>query len=393
MHTCQKNDDHYTVLRLRLDHWLAVVFLFAVLPTAAQVNPLLERIAILQSNDDPFYRDGMMPSLRRGGGSHAREDNNIFFTALTVYTLQSLKSSLNSEEQHLADSIIRKAKQNYPFYSNRNGELSYNFWQVHPFEQPLPNRKLWSKMRKCRLPDDLDDTSLIYLTLATPDSTNQQVKQMMEAQINQEPVRSTLPEYQELPVYRTWFADKMKQDVDICVLANVLLFVFKKELPLSEADRQTISLISRMLKARQHITQPKLISPHYQQTSIILYHLSRLLAIANHPPLNELKGPLISDLYWQLQRSDDQMEKVILLSSLYRLGEQPGYVLDENQLVRDAEAFDWFIGSPISVKHIWLRCRLVQSSWLDARHSSQAYYLALQLELELLSRTHTRSLR
>jgi hypothetical protein len=87
------------------------------------------------------------------------------------------------------------------------------------------------------------------------------------------------------------------------------------------------------------------------------------------------------------------MEKVILLSSLYRLGEQPGYVLDENQLVRDAEAFDWFIGSPISVKHIWLRCRLVQSSWLDARHSSQAYYLALQLELELLSRTHTRSLR
>lgn len=381
------------MLAPRLRHSLAVVFLFAVLPTAAQVNPLLERIAELQSNDDPFYQDGMIPSLRRGGGAHAREDNNIFFTALTVYTLQSLKPSLHAEEQLLADSIIRKAKQNYPHYGNRNGELSYNFWQVHPFEQPLPNRKLWSKMKKFRLPDDLDDTSLIYLTLSTPDSINRRVKQMMEAQIDREPVRSTLPEYQELPVYRTWFADKMKQDLDICVLANVLLFVFEKELPLSVADRHTISLISRMLKARQHMTQAKLISPHYQQTSIILYHLSRLLAIANHPPLNELKEPLISDLYRQLQRSDDQMEKVILLSSLYRLGEQPGYVLDEQQLTQDVEAFDWFIGSPVSVKHIWIRRRLVRSSWLDARHSSQAYYLALQLELELLSRTHTRSLR
>lgn len=380
------------MLAPKLSHSLAMVFLLAVLPAFAQVNPLLKKIAALQAKDDPFYRDGMIPSLRRGGGQ-PREDNNIFFTALTVYTLQSLKPSLNAEEQLLADSIIRKAKQNYPYYANRNGELSYNFWQVHPFEQPLPNRKLWSKMRKFRLPDDLDDTSLINLTLSTPDSINRQVKQMMEAQINQEPVKSTLQAYQDLPVYRTWFADKMKQDMDICVLANVLLFVFEKELPLSEADRQTISLISRMLKERQHITQAKLISPHYQQTCIILYHLSRLLVAAHHPQLNKLKEALISDLYWQLQRSENLMEKVILLSSLYRLGEQPGYALDENQLTRDAETFDWFIGSPISVKHIWIRRRLARSSWLDARHSSQAYYLALQLELEVLSRTHVRSLR
>lgn len=372
-------------------HLLAVIFILAVLPASAQVNPLLKSIATLQAKDDTFYRDGMIPSLRRGGGGHAREDNNIFFTALTVYTLQSLSRAFNPQEQLLADTIIRQAKQNYPYYGNRNGELSYNFWQVHPFEQPLPNRKLWSKMRKFRLPDDLDDTSLIYLTLSTPDSINRRVKQMMEAQINQEPVRSTLPEYQDLPVYRTWFADKMKQDVDICVLANVLLFVFEKELPLSEADQQTIALIHRMLEERQHLTQPKLISPHYQRTSIILYHLSRLLAAADHPQLNKLREPLISDLYGQLQRNVNQMERVILLSALYRLGERPHYLLDEKQLARDAKTFDWFIGSPISVKHIWIRRRLAQSSWLDACHSSQAYYLALQLELELLSYTNARS--
>ena len=367
---------------------LLFLVLLWILPEAsalAQVNPLLQEIAELQCHDDPFYRDGMMPSSRWGGGK-AREDNNIFFTALTVYTLQSLYPHFTDDEQRLADRIIRQAQQNYSYYRNRNDALSYNFWQVHPFEQPFPQRKLLSKLKKFRLADDLDDTALIYLTLSTPDSTALQVRQMMEAQIDQQPVRSTLPEYRDLPVYRTWFADKMKQDLDICVMANVLLFVFEKDLPLSKADRQTMQLISRMVRERQHISQPALVSPHYQQTSIILYHLSRLLVAADHPLLEPIRAQLISDLYASLQKDGHPMEKVILLSSLYRLGEHPDLQPEETQVIPGAEPFYWFRANPFSGKRLWMKRTIFRRAWLQARYSSPAYYRALQLEMQLLSR-------
>ncbi len=367
---------------------LPVLWLFCALSVSAQINPLLEQIADLQSRGDAFYRDGMFATNRwNGKATSYREDNNIFFTALTVHTLQSLYHVLNNEEQKLVDTIISRAQANYPHYRNRNGELSYNFWQVYPYELPFPGRKLWSRMRKFRLADDLDDTSLIYLTLDICDSTARAVKRMMEAQIGEKPLKSTFKHHRDYRAYRTWFADKMKQDLDICVMANVLLFVFKKQLPLSQYDQQTIKLITRMVDEEQHLSHPRLVSPHYQQSSVILYHLSRLIAAADHPALDQLKPKVLSDLEDQYASSQHAMEKLILQSSLLRLGKQTTFATGSVQITnQDMEKFYWFYANPFSGSRIFFKKLLGRSYFLQSRYTSEAYYLALILENSLLHR-------
>lgn len=367
---------------------LPVLWLFCALSANAQTNPLLQQIADLQVRGDARYRDGMFATHRwNGKATSYREDNNIFFTALTVYTLQSLYHALNDNEQTLADSIISRAQANYPHYRNRNGELSYNFWQVHPYELPFPGRKLWSRMRKFRLADDLDDTSLIYLTLDIHDSIAWGVKRMMEAQVGEKPLKSTFKPYRHYRAYRTWFADKMKQDLDICVMANVLLFVFEKQLPLSQYDEQTIKLITRMVHEDQHLIHPKLVSPHYQQSSVILYHLSRLIAVADHPALDQLKPKVLADLEDQYASSQYAMEKLILQSSLLRLGNQKPLAADMPQVSdQDREAFYWFYANPFSGSRFFFKRLLGRSEFLQSRYTSGAYYLTLQLENSLLHR-------
>ncbi len=365
---------------------LLVVGLFLPMISSAQVSPLLKKIAALQCQGDAFYRDGMFPSLRWGAGGKARDDNNIFFTALTVYTLQQLYPFFTEDERKLSDSIIQSAQANYPFYSNRNGEPSYNFWQVHPFEQPFPNRKLWSKMKKFRLADDLDDTSLIYMTLPSSDSVNQAVRKMMADQVDDRPVRSAFRGYRGVAAYRTWFAKKMKQDLDLCVMTNALLFVHDKNLPFDEHEKHTISFINHTVKKGLHMKYPRILSPHYQKSAVILYHLVRLRTQIDHPLLNELTPMLIQDLKGRYKATQNAMEKVVLQISLLRLGiVLPEAIAAGAVSEQDKENFYWFHANPWSGHSLLVKKILGQRRFLQSRYTSEAYYTALLLQYEILS--------
>ena len=318
---------------------------------------VLNKISDLQCQGDTFYNDGLFPSLRSlGKEKNLREDNNIFFTALIVYTLQSIRDSVTLNEKILIDSIVSNSKKNYPNYQNRNGDITYNFWQVHP-ELPAPNSKFLSRKEKVRLPDDLDDTSIIFLTRETSDSLNEVLKQKMNMHTNsaKKGIRSTFKRYRYSKAYCTWFADKMKQDFDICVMANTLLFVFQKGLVLNKADTQTLELIEQMIKNNDHLTYPHIISPWYQNSSIILYHLSRLVSIANNETLNGIRGKIIQDLYKQLQLSTNSMERIILLSSLHRLNESVTSDMDFKKASKDMETFFWFQANPFAASSMFTR--------------------------------------
>ena len=387
-----KHSDNFTKLKtsfsiipISMLRLLAVTGLFISFTAQAQIHPLLQQISDLQCYNDPFYRDGMFPSQRVAHNGKVREDNTIFFTALTVFTLKSLYTKFSAEEKLLCDSIVKSASRNLRYYQNRNGLPTYNFWQVYPFEQPFPNRTLWSKMPKFRLADDLDDTSIIYLIMAKPDSIHQVVKRMMEIQIDDEAVYGTLKQYRYKSVYPTWFADKMKQDLDICVISNVLLFVFKKKLPLTPADQHSIDFIKEIISTKEYLKQPKEVSPHYQNSAVILYHVTRLVSEAHHPDLDKIKQMLIADINNLLKGDLHPMEKMILQSSLLKLN--PNQKLDTYVQSADerGQNFYWFCANTLAGRRPFFRNSASKLGFVQSSYRSQAYYVSLRLEWEILS--------
>src|SRR4051812_10531518 len=98
---------------------------------SALMNELMQRIAGQQASGHPFFIDGIIPSYisNHSQFSKSKKDNNIFFTALVDYTL------LNLYKEHFADStaynlIHSKALLAYPYFKNKKGRTSYNFWRT-----------------------------------------------------------------------------------------------------------------------------------------------------------------------------------------------------------------------------------------------------------------------
>jgi len=364
---------------------LSIVFSFITSYCLSQDASLLNKISNLQIRKDTFYHDGLFASQRSFGKSkNFKEDNNIFFTSLIVYTLQSLQNGLPTSSSKLIDSINLKSTSNYFRYRNRNGDITFNFYQTYP-ENPFPNSPFLSKRDKVKLPDDLDDTAIIYLTKPKNEAVDIAVKNKMMVYADKSKLKSTFKRYRNYKAYPTWFADKMPQDIDICVMSNVLLFTFQKGFDLNSADLETLDLIKEIVITNDHMVNPHIVSPHYRKSSIILYHLSRLISVADNPVLNSIRGKIIIDLKKQFQLSKNEMEKVILLTSLYRLGEKIDSEISISDVEEDFNTFYWFRANASSGKNMFFKRLVGKNSLLEFRHKCDAYYWTLLLEFQVLS--------
>lgn len=375
---------------------LKIVFFAALVANSAfvksQEENLLHRIQQEQVTEDDFYDTGLFPcQITLKKGRKTVEDNNVFFTALTIYTLKSIQDSLSSDDWLTVEGIFDRSRDLFRRYKNRKGDITYNFYQTDP-DIPIPNLKR-SRSEKSKLPDDLDDTSILYLILeGSSDSLLMEVKRKMTAQsFHEEKIPSTLRAYRKSRAYRTWFADRMKQDLDLCVMCNVLTFVFQNELALDTVDTETISTITNMIRNGDHVENKRLVSCYYQSTPIILYHVSRLISVANHPELNRIKDTVVQEAIRCLNSTGNLMEKVILLSSLYRLGEESDFELSMDRLEEDMDDFYWFTASPFCGRRLWIRKLVGKSDCLHLKYKSRAYYLALIQELKVLSGATMRS--
>jgi hypothetical protein len=347
---------------------------------------IMKKIDSLQSRGGGFYTKGLFPSQVRFENSEKfHKDNNSFFTGLTLYTLQSMRQHFSSKENILLDSMEQRTTNLFQHYRNRKGGPTYNFYQTHP-DIPYAGIKVLSKLKKVRLADDLDVTSIIYLIRHSSDSLNAQVKKLMELQTRKpEKVNTTFKKYQYSKAYRTWFAQKMKQDLDICVMANTLLFIYSKKLPLDSTDYSTIELIKRMVNENEIMKHGYIVSSYYQISPIILYHLSRLISIANNPQLNSLIPKIVVDIKKDLKMSTNKMEQIILLSSLYRLKQPVPFHFSYSEIQRDMQSFYWFrayllYGNDILIKRIF-----GPYTFLNLKYKSPAYYWSLVMELQALS--------
>jgi hypothetical protein len=341
-----------------------------------------------KTSSDGFYEAGLFPSqrLHLKRKDYRKEDNAIFFTGLIVWTLRSQKGNLSLPNQLVVDSVCARAIRNYPRYKNKDGGCTYNFWQTNP-SQHFPNDPYFSKKKKYILPDDLDDTAILYLSENHGDSLNHCLKHEMASHANRskKTIQNTYRKYKHLIAYSTWFGKKMPIDFDVCVQANALRFVLDKRLEWDEHDIETIHLLRDIVLANEHLDDPAYVSPHYQNSSVILYHLARL--VAAYPKkhgLAEMKEKLVHDIQVQFLLVQDPMEKLLLHSSLLRFGIRPEISVSVQQ--KDFSSFYFFVANMTSTLPNPFKGWWASSKRTNFYYQSEAYYWCLMWENELLKR-------
>jgi len=314
---------------------MRVVIFFGLLAfgyqTFAQQEPhdILQQISKLQTESDPFYDRGLFPSQRDWIVPGERvEDNNVLVTASVVYLLKDLKTKVDPKSQKLIEEMAEKAIPAFENYYSRKKQPAYNFWKTAGADLPFPNGGPLMEKRKYRLPDDYDNTCMILLAQKQSAQLDKKAREYMVNYANRQdrrPTEVTLDKYRDRPVYEVFFVDKMDQMLDVCVMANVLLFVIDRNYELKEIDRSTIEFLKEVIRKNDHWNHPEKMSPNYRTRVWILYHLSRLMAKDVNGWFDSVKPDIINDLYTCLADDDlSEMEKVLLASSLMKLGKSTG---------------------------------------------------------------------
>lgn len=343
---------------------------------------ILDELEQMQVSRDSFFYAGLFPTYRRYGAAKKwKEDNAVFFTGLIAFTLKELRPYLGQEERETCDSIIARAIRSYPHFRNRSGRPTFNFWRTDP---PLvfPNSWFLNHFNETQqLPDDLDDTAILWLSMSPSDSLARLIKTLMALHANGEKnyIKNTYRKYRHIPAYSTWFGEKMPIDFDFCVLCNVLYFVHACHLPPDGHDSASADLLRRMINDNYYLDHPGFISPHYGRTPLLLYHIARLLGRFSIPALDTLKQGLLEQTYHAYQRSDNWLDSVILSTAALRLGGKCLPVsLPDGKIFQDNATF--FVASFSAILPRWWKKMLLNNQLIKYYYFCPAYRYTLYLE-------------
>lgn len=289
------------------------------------INALIKNIAASQVSKDGEFYAGMFPSFRECGGAphNYQPDNNIFFTAISAFALRNMLTTLSDSNQKITRDIIEKASSSFAYYKDQFGNPFYNFWPSHA---PIMPHTYYFKYLKGVFGqgEDADDTVMILMTDDNDDSANAVVKRRLVDVANKSNSRniiSTYKKYKDIPAYSTYLGTRMTPDFDFAVQCNILYFMCDKHLPFTTQDSATLDLITQMVKNREYIKAPVYLSPYYVKSSILIYHLTRLMGAFNIPQLEIYKPQLVKDVHALLNKSNNVMDQIILRTALLRLGQ------------------------------------------------------------------------
>lgn len=290
------------------------------------INELIQNIAAGQVSTDGEFYAGMFPSYRECGGAphNYQPDNNIFFTAVSVFALRNMLPQLNGENKKTVETVIANAQRVFPFYQNKDSFPFYDFWPTNAVIMP---HTLYFKYLKGVFGqgEDADDAVMSLMATNANDSISNVLKQRMIAlsNLNNRKITSTYKKYRDIPAYSTYLGFRMPPDFDFGVHCNLLYFMFDKKLPLVKQDSATIHLLAEMIRNREYIKAPTFLSPYYVKSSVLLYHIARLMGRFTIPELEQYKPQLIADMQQELNKTTGEMDKIILSTSLLRLGANP----------------------------------------------------------------------
>lgn len=376
--------------------WVCAFSTHASAQDDSLVHFLLQRIAMQQAKNDAFFFNGIFPSYisRSQVFRDKKKDNNIFYNGLVAYTLSYIRPNLRSSEQAVVDNINTATLLPYPKFKNKKGRNTYNFWRTDS-SYTFPYTWWIHLLRgNTALPDDMDDTVLGLLANNEDSSSAQQLHVLMQVFTNHDTAnkKSINKKYRDYKAYSTWFGKKFPVVFDVCVLSNILSFVQEYNLPWTETDSASLQLIITTINNGEFTSRAKYISPYYGRTSIILYHLARLMSIKKIPELEAVKEKLRDEASDELNQTTNVMEKIILSSALIKWGyNAPNLVLPpQNKIEEQVEHNDmpFFIGNIPSYFSNTLKQFCMGSNIGLFYHYCPAYNDALLLEYLVLKNKH-----
>ncbi|GAB3890532.1 hypothetical protein GCM10028803_01420 [Larkinella knui] len=314
-----------------------------------------------------------------------RPDTNVFFTALTVFTLQQIRPQLPPVLQEKIDGIAQKAVRQYPDFQNKDGLKTYNFYRTPKRGQPsghFPNGHLLHRIDHFRLPDDADDTAMIYLTSEPSREDLLWLKQKLteHANLATRQVEDTYADYVNLRAYSTWFGKNMPVEFDASVLCNLLFCIYQYDLPLNEHDYDSLEFIRSVVETGRYRREPFRCSHSYPRAALILYHVAGLLAAFDPEPLASIRVPLIRDAYAMLKAGLPIMDQVIVSTSLLQLGEKPPRIDVLSIPEKEIRTYSFFIAGMLTASQNPLLNRLAQSRLVRMDWTCEAHSLALIVE-------------
>jgi hypothetical protein len=329
-----------------------IVYLASEAQQPISETELLYRINNQQLIKNQSLIEGVLPSyICRTQTMHSDKiNNNIFYNDLLIYTLKQLESSLADTNQHLCDSIISRAQTPFPKFENRKGRGTYNFWRTDSaYSFPYT---WWVGLvhKKYAPPDDLDVTALSVMALSKDSTAASNIHQLMQDYTHSgKKSRSVERKYQSYHFYSSWFGNKFPVVLDVCVLANVLCMVQKNNLRWTKSDSASLNLIVTSITNNDIAQHPLRVSPYYGKSSIILYHLARLMSIRKINQLESVKPLLVKIAMEEYDKSSELLEKIIIASSLMKWGydipdlEMPNATQVERLI--EKSNFPFFIGN------------------------------------------------
>ncbi len=352
------------------------------------IGELLEEIASLQAKGHPILRDGIFPSTREHRFlPYNRTDENIFLSAAICFLLQRFRSALHPGQQLLAEDICQKVIACYPYYRKNTERETYNFFEHKP-NAHFPHGLLASNLQFLRPADDVDDTSLIYLTSKKNEEQIAWLKNKLPQHANitsRKQIRHTFPHYSHLQAYSTFFGEKMYIEFDCCVLSNLLMLLLNSEHPLNQHDLDSLKYVTSVIEKEEHISHPFVVAPSYPRSSHILYHTSRLVHVTHCPEVLPLRKALEKSVRKELEKSPrNEMDRLLLSISAKRLNITipPSIVgFNKSKIIKE----DFFYVSLWSLSSSPKFRKLDKLTFFQVRFRCPAFNLALLMENHLLS--------
>ncbi len=283
---------------------------------------------------------------------------------------------------------VKKATERYEDYRNKDGLKTYNFWKTDGSPH-FPNGWLLSQLKSVRIPDDVDDTALIYLTQPKPkeDVLWLQGKLKKHANLASKKIKNTFPEFTNLKAYSTFFGKNMYIEFDACVLSNLLYLFYKNDIQIDEYGRDSIRYLTKVLTTDKHLQEPFYTSASYPNSVVILYHYARLMAAFDIPNLADYKSKVITDLKQLLENSRlNFMDKILAESALMKLGQKLKKVtkIDETP---DFEKFYFYHAGMLTAFENPFARSLAKYNFFHLKYTCEAHNWALILEHEVLKRS------
>ncbi len=353
------------------------------------IHALLLNIASMQVQEKgkDFYT-GMFPGFRSTPAypHNYQPDNNIFYTAVSAFALRNMMPYLNNIDKIIAKKIITNVQKAYPRYRNKHGYPYYGFWATGDPIQP--HSYIYKYLKDVfGEGEDADDAVMILMTSANNNDDVINLKKRMEVVANlstpKRKIYSTYKRYKKIPAYSTYLGSRTVPDFDFAVQCNLLYFILDNKLPFIKQDSATLHLITEMVRNREYMTRPVFLSPYYVRSSILIYHLSRLMGAFKIPELEQYKQQIISDAQQALETSSNVMDKIILSTSLMRLGattSPPAFSSIDEFEQSNQKQFVFFQARAAFDFPVFLKTIFLHFSYFNYYFYSPAYYKTLWLE-------------